>query len=275
MACSLIPSEIRLRIFEFCPDVPTAASLAQISKPFNDTWMSYKESICSYIFITKVECCDEARNLVLETEELSLIKSSIGMEIPCTLEYFAPRMLAVVKAAERAYNTVIHDISLFGSVDWTQRRSWLPKIPVVDGVVCFNPNERERFFTAWYTIQTISAKLQHGVLPGKECLPHVSMDEELFLLLEVVRTVCIEAKRETSEQIGRKYPEHALWCGEALEPRLIDFLSPESHQYPWDAAFHALQKTVELSTVYDLDDIPGLSWRLRVLLDDHQGELEY
>ena len=94
MACSLIPSGIRLRIFEFCPDVPTAASLAQISKPFNDTWMSYKKPICLDILERSIECYEDARNLVTQ----DMFESHVTTEVlEQSFEAFTSCILANAK----------------------------------------------------------------------------------------------------------------------------------------------------------------------------------
>ncbi|KAL8669028.1 MAG: hypothetical protein Q9168_006369 [Polycauliona sp. 1 TL-2023] len=59
---SLAP-ELRLQILEYCPDVPTAASLARVTKAFHETWNHYHEPICHKLLEGSIECYADARPL--------------------------------------------------------------------------------------------------------------------------------------------------------------------------------------------------------------------
>ncbi|KAI4266998.1 MAG: hypothetical protein LQ337_008573 [Flavoplaca oasis] len=187
MACSLIPSEIRLRIFEFCPDVPTAASLAQTSKPFNDTWMSYKKPVCLGILERSVECYEDARNLVTQ----DMFESRVTTEVlGQSFENFTTCILANLKTAERAYNVIINEPMCFGLTNDGEHRETGP-VRVINGVVILNSVERRRFISAWYRIETIQAMLLR--LPDRDvhaCLPEAISDHDVFLMTEVTRTLC-------------------------------------------------------------------------------------
>ena len=45
-------------------------------------------------------------------------------------------------------------------------------------------------------------------------------------ILETASTMCIDNKFETSELVGRSFPKHCLWSGEALKPRLCNLYCP-------------------------------------------------
>ncbi|KAL8845848.1 MAG: hypothetical protein Q9221_009016 [Calogaya cf. arnoldii] len=48
---SSLPTEILLNIFEHCPNLPTAASLARTCTTLNEVWNQYTPTICGHIFM--------------------------------------------------------------------------------------------------------------------------------------------------------------------------------------------------------------------------------
>ncbi|KAI4254260.1 MAG: hypothetical protein L6R42_007269 [Xanthoria sp. 1 TBL-2021] len=261
MACSLIPSEIRLRIFECCPDVPTAASLAQASKPFNSTWMSYKKSICQDILKRTVDCYQDAINLVTQD---TLVEQSF--------EPFTASILANAKAAEHTYDTIIHDPSLFGPIREFDHSS-TDLVREVDGLVILNPVERQRFVSAWYKIRTVSAMLQQQRdREAPACLPKATSNYYVFLLLEVARTLLEKtASNEMRQKLGMDIRGVQQWN----LPMEILMFDPDPQESPWEAAMVYL-KRIAFVRVNEADTgyMPGEDWNLRVLLDAYQPVLQ-
>lgn len=258
MACSLIPSEIRLRIFECCPDVPTAASLAQASKPFNSTWMSYKKSICPDILKRTVECYQDAINLVTQD---TLVEQSF--------EPFTASILANAKAAEHTYDTIIHDPSLFGPLREFDHSS-TDLVREVDGLVILNPVERQRFVSAWYKIRTVSAMLQQQ--PDRDvsaCLPKATSNHDVFLLLQVACTLLEKrASKDMRQRLGMDIQEWDL-------PMEILMFTPDPQKYPWEAAMVYLKRiAIDRVNEAGVHHMPGQDWNLRVLLDAYQPDLQ-
>ncbi|KAI4268278.1 MAG: hypothetical protein L6R38_007904 [Xanthoria sp. 2 TBL-2021] len=269
MACSLIPSEIRLRIFECCPDVPTAASLAQASKPFNSTWMSYKKSICPDILKRTVECYQDAINLVTQ----DIFDSHVTTEVlEQSFEPFTTSILANAKAAEHTYDTIIHDPSLFGPIREYDHSS-TDLVQEVDGLVILNLVERQRFVSAWYKIRTVSAMLQQQRdrdFPA--CLPKTTSNYDVFLLLEVARTVLEKtASKDIRQKLGMDIRGVQQWD----LPMEILMFTPDPQDFPWEAAMVHL-KRIAFVRVNEagLRSMPGEDWNLRVLLDAYQPVLQ-
>ncbi|KAL9034660.1 MAG: hypothetical protein Q9180_005280, partial [Flavoplaca navasiana] len=247
MACSLIPSEIRLRIFEFCPDVPTAASLAQISKPFNDTWMSYKKPICLDILERSVECYEDARNLVT----LDLLGGSLTKEVlENSFESFTTCILYNAKKLKLAYDTIVFDPSYLGLI----YPEGVPNFQVVDGKVCLSSDERRRLVSIWYKIQTVGSKL-----------PELYQDRDLATLLDSVSNLEFFRMLEVARTL---YP----FDDETLDFEVKQVLPQDKFSCPselaWEAATHYLQEVaIVRRNELDIIHTPGQDWQLGVILD--------
>ncbi|KAL9029911.1 MAG: hypothetical protein Q9180_006971 [Flavoplaca navasiana] len=262
MACSLIPSEIRLRIFEFCPDVPTAASLAQISKPFNDTWMSYKKPICLGILERSVECYEDARNLVTQ----DMFESRVTTEVlEQSFEDFTTCILANAKVLELTYHTILHEPAFFGPI---RHREHLGIVPnrITDGLVSLSTVERQRFVSALYRIRTIAAMLLRDPERGVcECLPMAISDHDVFLTLEVARTLYFQrANRATIKVFDLEVKHVASWDGELQSNEMASYRAMEHLQAI--AASRISQLGIRRT--------PGYCWGMAVLLDAYQDKLE-
>lgn len=61
---SSMPTEILINVFEYCPNLPTAASLARSSKTLNNVWNRHAPSICEKILTRSTECYDRAWTFV-------------------------------------------------------------------------------------------------------------------------------------------------------------------------------------------------------------------
>ncbi|KAL8876245.1 MAG: hypothetical protein Q9198_005526 [Flavoplaca austrocitrina] len=247
MACSPIPSEIRFRVFEFCPDVPTAANLAQISKPFNDTWMSYKKPICLGILEKSVECYEHARNLVT----LDLLGGSLTKELlENSLESFTTCILYNAKKLKLTYDTIVRDPSYFGRI----YRNGNAAFQVVDGKVCLSSDERRRLVSIWYKIQTVGAMLPE-LYQGRNLatlLDSVS-NLEFFRMLEVARIL---------------YPRDDKTLDFEVEQVLPQSKFSRPSRLAWGAATHyLLQVAMVRRSGLDIIHTPGQDWELGVILD--------
>ncbi|KAL8790055.1 MAG: hypothetical protein Q9213_000757 [Squamulea squamosa] len=90
---SSIPAEIQLHILEHCPDVFTAANLAQSSKSFHNTWQRFGFQISEKILRRTIDCYDDARSLVEKQNE----------EGQLCLQDYVPRISTNAKTAEQYY----------------------------------------------------------------------------------------------------------------------------------------------------------------------------
>ncbi|KAI4235170.1 MAG: hypothetical protein LQ349_003335 [Xanthoria aureola] len=268
MACSLIPSEIRLRIFESCPNVPTAASLAKVSKPFNNTWMSYKKSVCLHILERTIEYYQDARILATENRIASRMISELLQQF---IEHYTPKILANAKAAEYMYELIIHDSSLFQPIRKYDYSS-IHLVRQVDGRVILSPVERQRFVSAWYKINTITVMLQRQSDGGYLAyLSKSTSNQDVFLMLEVTRIIC---EKTTSKDTRQKLGMDEMVVQQLHLPSEVLQFTPNPQEYPWEAAMVYLRRNAsarvkEAGLLY----LPGETWNLRVLLDDYQHVL--
>ncbi|KAI4222760.1 MAG: hypothetical protein L6R36_005918 [Xanthoria steineri] len=256
MACSLIPSEIRLHILEFCPNVPTATSLAQVSKPFNHTWMRYKKSVCLHVLERTVECYQDARLLI---------------EQDVSLERYTRTILANAKTVGEGYETIIHDLPAFGPLREYDYAS-IHLVRQVDGLVILSPVERQLFVSAWYKISTITVMLQgQSDRDYPAYLSTSTSDEDVFLMLEVTRTIC---EKTTSKDMRQKLGMDIMVLAQFHLPSEVLQFIPNPHGYPWEATMVYLRRNAFVRVKEaGLQYLPGEAWNLRVLLDDYQHVL--
>ncbi|KAL8685416.1 MAG: hypothetical protein Q9224_005824 [Gallowayella concinna] len=78
---SIIPAEIRLHIFERCPDLATATSLARTCKSFNHVWNSYTEPILERIMPRSIVHYGYAQALASAQVALDEYRSSLKSPI--------------------------------------------------------------------------------------------------------------------------------------------------------------------------------------------------
>ncbi|KAL8912487.1 MAG: hypothetical protein Q9171_002500 [Xanthocarpia ochracea] len=280
MTCSDLPTEVLLLIFECCPDISTAVSLAQVSKDFNGTWMAYKKSICEEILARTIECYEEAKcSVAAEELEIHLDKDSAVGGIPdidhewwasfegvvqfLGVEQFTLLVLRHEKEAKRALDVVARTPSLFYLEDGTD--STLSADRVVDGLFCTNPTERQRFIQAFYNMQTLSAIIQkRGYSDDPGHLLEATNDQGVFRIFEVARTLCHETSEDTQDQMGMDMGFHPM---ENLHPHEL----PDPN--PWEAASRSLRLEALMRSNGSQNDITGWFWKLRVILDDYQHAL--
>ncbi|KAL8991819.1 MAG: hypothetical protein Q9169_007624 [Polycauliona sp. 2 TL-2023] len=146
-----MPAEMRLRIFESCPDLATAASLAQASKDFNGIWVAFKDSICSVILKQAIVCYDDASGLA---KQQMFKKRSTTLTSRQQFKKFTAYMVAIAKAAEFVYDAIIHDPSVFGPM-WEHDPDDIVGVRIQDGRVILSALERQRFISTWYRIRII------------------------------------------------------------------------------------------------------------------------
>ena len=268
MACSLLPPEIRLHIFEFCPSVPTAARLAQVSKPFNNTWMSYKKSVCLHILERTIECYQDAKILATQNRYAHRMISEVLQQF---LEHYTPTILANAKTAEHMYEKIIHDPSLFQPLRKYDYYS-IHIVRQVDGVLILSPAEGQRFVSAWYKISTIAVMLQRQ--SDRDYLAYLSKstnNQDVFLMLEVTRIIC---EKTTSKDMRQKLGMDEMLVQQLHLPSEVLHFTPNPHEYPWEAAMVYLQRNASVRVKEaGLRYLPGETWNLRVLLDDYQHVL--
>ncbi|KAL8856866.1 MAG: hypothetical protein Q9178_006583 [Gyalolechia marmorata] len=270
MTCSDLPTEVLLLIFECCPDISTAVSLAQVSKDFNGTWMTYKKSICEEILARTIECYEEAKcSVAAEILETYLDEESAVEGIPDVdyqlraifegivqilgVEQFTLLILRHEKEAKRAFDIIVQTPSLFLMKNGQTDRN-LSADRVVDGLFCTSPTERQRFIQAFYQIQTLSAIIQmRGYYDNPEHLLETINDQGVFRISEISRTLCYETSEETQDQMEIQVG----FCG-----------------FLWEVALDSLEKEARMRYKGNQNDIPGRFGKLRVILDDHQHLLE-
>ncbi|KAI4235044.1 MAG: hypothetical protein LQ349_003422 [Xanthoria aureola] len=268
MACSLLPPEICLHIFEFCPSVPTAARLAQVSKPFNNTWMSYKKSVCLHILERTVECYQDARRLVTQDIDAPDMTHDVLQQ---SLERYTRTILANAKVIEDGYETIIHDLSAFGPLreceyDFGDGAHPNPK---VGGQVKFSPVERQRLFSAWYKIRQIIRMLQRQ--PDREfpaCLSEFTSSEDVFRMLEFTRTICeLTTRKDMRGKLGMDLSIFQL----LHLPIEVLLFTPNPQESPWEAVMVWLRRYAFVRVKEEgLWYVPGEGWNLRVLLDAYR-----
>ncbi|KAL8790057.1 MAG: hypothetical protein Q9213_000759 [Squamulea squamosa] len=97
---SSLPPEIRLCIFESCPDIAAARNLASTCKAAYSTWLAFAECICDCILSRKIRCYSDAQAFA-EAQTRGSARSSITYQ-----EYFG-HLIWNAWFAERACDLVI------------------------------------------------------------------------------------------------------------------------------------------------------------------------
>ncbi|KAL8798925.1 MAG: hypothetical protein Q9182_006272 [Xanthomendoza sp. 2 TL-2023] len=151
-----LPAEIRLHIFESCPDHETAFKLAQLCRRLRNDWNPNKQKIAFKILKQTIKCYDAAKEL-LETVHATKFERFKKKRISehketddwrLWVKFYRPRLLADAKAAEAACDTFQKPTT---EEDANNER---PRRYVMDGKT-FSQAERQRYIYVYYKVRTL------------------------------------------------------------------------------------------------------------------------